>query len=249
MEKQKIIHFLCDCRIGVLLLVLLFSTFAMPQNASAAVPAGYSEYYIPGGTDQLFQILKEIDNDPNLGTALGGGGTCIGADCNRMHNVTTVSIASDGVTVYYDHWENGYGTGNTGYDEIYVANAGDVLTFESGNILVPRSPAATCPGSTNPNGATSACYDGRDRMYVAGGAVSVAQAFWPEVTGTVFANAWEVYPVKPYQINYTIPVGEDLSGAPLNYTDFTQVFVIVQATQDNTNVQINEPRFAGVELM
>ena len=232
----------------VFVLIFLVSTFAVstPEAAQAAA-AGFSEYYIPGSTDQLFQILKDIDNDPDLGNALGGGGTCTTAPCNRMHNVITVSISADNVTVYYDHWENGYGTGSTGIDETYLVNKGDVLTFESANILVPRNAGDTCT-STNANGAATACYDGRDRIYVAGGVVSVAEAFWPEVTQTVFANAWEVYPVKPYQTDYTIPVGEDLSGGPLNYIDFTQAFVIVQATQDATNVQIDNPATAGVEV-
>ena len=228
------------------LFILVMSSVFTPRPVHAA-PAGYSEYYLPGSTDQLFQILKDIDNDPDLGNALGGGGTCTAAPCNRMHNVVTVSISTDNVTVYYDHWENGYGTGSTGIDETYIVHKGDVLTFESSNIIVPRNAANTCT-STNINGASAACYDGRDRIYVAGGAVTVAEAFWPEVTGTVFANAWEVYPVKPYQSSYTIPVGEDLSGAPLNYTDFDQVFVIAQATQDNTNIQIDNPATAGVEL-
>jgi len=247
MKKQALIPLLHFSRTVVFLLIFLFSTFAIPQSVSAAVPAGFSEYYIPGSTDQLFRILKDIDNDPDLGDAFGGGGTCNTGDCNNMHNVTTVSVSSDGVTVYYDHWENGYGTGSAGSDETYVANRGDVLTFESSDISVPRNVADTC-ASTNPNGASNACYDGRDRIYVAGGAVSVAQAFWPEVTGTVFANAWEVYPIKPYQRNYTIPAGEDLAGAPLNYRDFVQVFVIVQATQNNTNIQINDPGSPGVEV-
>jgi LPXTG-site transpeptidase (sortase) family protein len=251
MSKQKFSRFLHASRLVLLVIVFLLSTFVALQDASAAVPAGYSEYFIPGGTDQLFALLRDIDNDPELGNAnvLGTSvGTCTTGTipaggvgpCNYMHNVTTISISSDGVTVYYDHWENGYGSGSVGYDEIYVANNGDVLTFESGDILVPRNAADTCT-SSNPNGATNVCYDGRDRLYIAGGAVSVAQAFWPEATGTVFANAWEVYPIKPYQINYTIPVGEDLAIAPFSYTDFNQVFVIVQATQDNTNVQINDP--------
>jgi len=230
----------------LLLLILVTPSAFTPQQVHAA-PAGYSEYYLPGSTDQLFQILKDIDNDPDLGNALGGGGTCTAAPCNRIHNVVTVSISTDSVTVYYDHWENGYGTGSTGIDETYVVNKGDVLTFESANIIVPRNSASTCT-STNFNGASTACYDGGDRIYVAGGAVSVAETFWPEVTGTVFANAWEVYPVKPYQSNYTLPVGENLAGGPLNYTDFSQVFVIVQATQDNTNIQIDNPAVAGVEV-
>jgi len=229
------------------LIIFLLSTFVVPNTNAHAAAAGFSEYYIPGSTDQLFQILKDIDNDPDLGNALGGGGTCTAAPCNRMHNVITVSVSTDNVTVYYDHWENGYGTGSTGNDEVYVVNKGDVLTFESSNIPVPRNAADTCV-STNNNGASTSCYDGRDRIYVAGGAVSVAQSFWPEVTQTVFANAWEVYPIKPYQTSYTIPAGEDLSSAPLNYTDFTQVFVIVQATQSNTSVVIDNPATVGNDV-
>jgi hypothetical protein len=57
-----------------LLIILFVSLFASPQTAKAAIPAGYSEYYIPGSTNQLFQILKDIDNDPDIGNALGGGG-------------------------------------------------------------------------------------------------------------------------------------------------------------------------------
>jgi LPXTG-site transpeptidase (sortase) family protein len=247
MKTHAIFRNLSIWRTSILLVIFVCSLFADPDMARAAISAGYSEYYIPGSTNQLFQILKDIDNSPDLGNALGGGGVCTAAPCNRMHNVITISVSADNVTIYYDHWENGYGTGNTGNDETYIANKGDVLTFESANILVPRAAGNTC-ASTNPNGASTACYDGRDRIYTAGGAVSVAEAFWPEVTGTLFANAWEVYPIKPYQTDYTIPVGEDLSGAPTAYTDFEQAFVIVQGTQDGTTVQVDNPGTAGVDL-
>jgi hypothetical protein len=143
----------------VLFLLAFLVSFAItPQKANAAA-AGFSEYYLPGTTDQLFQILKDIDNDPDLGNALGGGGVCVAAPCNRMHNVITVSVSADNVTVYYDHWENGYGAGNVGNDETYIANKGDVLTFESANILVPRNAGDTC-ASTNPNGASTAWWRG-----------------------------------------------------------------------------------------
>ena len=232
----------------ILLLVFVVSTFAtLDAKPVQAAAAGFSEYYIPGSVDQLFQILKDIDNNPDLGNALGGGGTCTVAPCNRLHNVITITVASDGTTIYYDHWENGYGTGSIGADETYIVNRGDVLVFDSPDIPVPRAAGDTCV-STNPNGNSTSCYDGRDRIYVAGGGVSVAQAFWPEVTGTVFSNAWEVYPVKPYETHYTIPVGEDLSGAPLNYTDFTQTYLIVQATQDNTAIQIDDPGTVGIDV-
>jgi LPXTG-site transpeptidase (sortase) family protein len=220
---------------------VLFSVFAMPFTVQAANAA---EYYIPGSTDQLFQILQDIDNDPDLGNAFGGG-TCTASPCNRMHNVITVIVDQDNAQVYYDHWENGYKTGAAG-DETYPAHKGSVLTFESSDILVPRSPGATC-ASHNPYGNSTACYDGRDRIYVTGG-VSVAEAFWPERTGTVYANAWDIYPIRALQQNYTVPVGEDLALPPTNYIDFDEVFVIAQAVQNGTNVQINDPSSVGVEV-
>lgn len=237
-----------------LMLVIIFSLIATlfgPLPAQAA-PAGYSEYFIPGSTDQLFRILQDIDNNPQLGNAFGVGTCATGivpgggvGGCNYMRNVITVSVTTNGTTIYYDHWENGYSAANAG-DEVYIANNGDVLVFESANIQVPRAAGNTCL-STNRNGASTACYDGRDRLYVAGGAVAVAQAFWPEVTATVYANAWEVYPVKPYQTSYTIPVGEDLF-TNFGYADFRNVYVIVLAARDGTNLQINDPLTPGVDV-
>ncbi len=236
-----------------MLVVILSLLVSMLGSFSArAATAGYSEYFIPGSIDQLFRILQDIDNSPELGNAFGIGTCATGVvpaggvgGCNYMHNVVTVSVTSDGTTIYYDQWENGYGTANAG-DEVYLADQGEVLVFESGNIQVPRAAGNTCL-STNPNGASTACYDGRDRIYVAGGAVAVAQAFWPEATATVYANAWEVYPVKPYQTSYTIPVGEDLF-TNLGYADFENVYVIVMAAVDGTNIQINDPLTPGVDV-
>lgn len=231
-------------RIGLVFTLVIFivlSAFATPAIAQVANTA---EYYIPGGTDQLFQILQDIDNDPELGNAFGVG-SCTASPCNRMHNVITVIVDQDNAEVFYDHWENGYMAGASG-DETYIVHKGDVLTFESFNILVPRSAGNTC-NSTNPSGASTACYDGRDRIYASGG-VFVVEAFWPEVTQTVFANAWEIYPVYALENSYIVPVGENLALPPTSYLDFDQAFVIVQALQDGTNVQVNDPATAGVEV-
>jgi LPXTG-site transpeptidase (sortase) family protein len=220
--------------------LLLLSPIAPRRPVQAEVPAGESEYFIPGFSQNLLDILRNIDNNPAVG--------------NNLHNVITVSVGGDNTTIYYDHWENGYSTGAAG-DEVYHANKGDILTFESPSIPSnPRGSSLTaCSGSVfpaggSPGGQPNYCYDGRDRIYVVGGAVSVAQAFWPTSNGTVFANAWEVYPVKPYETSYTIPVGEDLYGAPKNYLDFQYAFVIAQAAEDGTTLQIDDPRTAGVDL-
>jgi LPXTG-site transpeptidase (sortase) family protein len=212
-------------RTAIIVLALMMPFVVETGIPAHALAAGFSEYYIPGGADQLYAILA--DND-------------IGIAGNNLHSVITIPIAVDGVTVYYDHWENGYLTGAAG-DEVYTANRGQVLTFESPT--VPANPRGTsmvaCAGSTNPNGATTNCYDGRDRIYVAGGAVAVAQAFWPSTTGPVYANAWEIYPTNSLMASYDIPVGVDLYGAPRNYLDFQNVYVLVQATQDGTSITID----------
>jgi uncharacterized repeat protein (TIGR01451 family) len=244
---QRVIHAISDPRYRRLrqvlaglavLSLLLISPITPSQPVQAEVPAGESEYFIPGFSQDLRTILVDIDNDPVI--------------TNTMHNVITVSVGGDNTTVYYDHWENGYGTLATGYDERYTANKGDILTFESP--AIPSNPRGgsldSCPGSVfpaggSPGGQSNYCYDGRDRVYTVGGAVSVAQAFWPTSSGTVFANAWEIYPVKPYETSYVIPVGEDLYPA---YQDFEQVFVIAQATTAGTTITINDPRTVGVDV-
>ena len=239
---KKCVCFLRICLRIVVVLVVLLQVLALvpPQPVKAAVVAGFSEYFIPGFSDDLMEILDDIEVNQAVGT--------------QLTNLVTISVGGD-VTLYYDHWENGLGSA-TSADETYTASKGDVLTFKSTSIPYPRDGGGTaavddCTGSTYPSGGTGGstdnCYDGRDRIYVAGGAVSVAQAFWPTVLNTNFANAWEVYPVKPYQTLYTIPVGEDLLGSG-SFADFREVFVMVQATTDDTGIEIDDPGAAGVEV-
>jgi uncharacterized repeat protein (TIGR01451 family)/fimbrial isopeptide formation D2 family protein len=187
----------------------------------ADAPAGYSEYFIPGDENLLADIWA------NIGTA---GGVPANGNNARRHTVISVVAWTPNTTVYYDHWEDGYDfdpNNPSTADETYtLTNRGDSRTFESTNIPV------------NPRG-TATYYDGRDRIYVAGGAVSVTRETWIDYVGTVFMSAWEVYPVKPQMTTYILPFGEDLAAAPRNYTSFDRVFTLVQATKDNTTVTVD----------
>jgi len=72
---------------------------------------------------------------------------------------------------------------------------------------------------------------------------------WTEALGTVFADAWEVYPIQAWETNYTIPVGENLAAAPptgLSYKDFTYVYALVMSSTDGNNVQITDPAGPGL---
>ncbi|MGH2618942.1 MAG: sortase [Anaerolineales bacterium] len=211
--------------LGLAVIALALGGLATPAHAQSA--AGYSEFYIPGATQQMWDIFENLDNNPDLVEASG------------MHNVTAVTATLDSTTIYYDHWEDGYDFDPANpaatADESYVLNSGDVQEFESSNIPV------------DPRG-TATFYDGRDRIFVAGGPVTVTGAHWPESIGTVFSLAWEIYPTKPFLTNYTIPVGQDLAGAPNNYIDFTRAYVIVQSTTDNNTVVVDDPSTGPVDL-
>ncbi len=217
-----------------ILLLLACSTYS-----HAAAPAGYSEYYIPGDENQMANIWA------NIGTAGGTAGAPVVVSGANAARHTTISVVawSDNTTVYYDHWENCKGTAlgsggcTNGYnfdpndpstaDETYTLNKGESHIFESNNIPV------------NPRG-TGQYYDGGDRIYVAGGAVSVSRMSWIDDVGTVFSIAMEVYPVKPQMTTYILPFGEDLYASDSTvFRSFDRVYALVQATQDNTEVQFD----------
>ena len=153
----------------------------------------------------------------------------------NTHMVINVTAWADNTTIYYDHWEYAYEfdpdnpdaniVANGGHvEKIVLARAGDKYTFESANIAVPRNAGVVV-------------YDGRDRIYAVGGAVTVTRASWLEGRGVGNqAVAWEIYPVKPQITTYVLPFGENLSGMSL---DFQKVYVLIQATENNTTFTVD----------
>lgn len=219
-----------------LILILLVVLVSPYLNAQAAVPAGYSEYFVPGGTDQLWGIFEDNDNSPDL------------AEGSGMHAVIAVTAGSDSTTIYYDHWENGYDADG---DEVYTVNKSDVTIFESSNIpVIPRGTDMDACTAESPNtlaGTANRCYDGRDRILVAGGAATVTRAAWPESVGTVYALSWELIPTKPFLTDYTLPIGVDLN-TDKGYNDFANAYVIVLSTEDGNSITIDDPSTVGVDV-
>ncbi len=89
--------------IGLAAIALLMGFGFNLAPARADTPTGYQEYFIPGGEEQLWDIFVDMDNfdedqpDDQLDEDAG------------MHAVISVVAGADSTTVYYDHWENGYG--------------------------------------------------------------------------------------------------------------------------------------------
>ena len=214
----------------VVALILLAAGTALGQAT-----AGYSEYYLPGDELNMYYIFDDLDDN--------------GAGATGMHSVTSVVAWSASTTVYYDHWENGYNfdpaqPGTTADETVTLAAQGDLQTFESSNVPsggpppAARNPAATCPGQGNPG---DRCYDGGDRLYIAGGPVTVTRAVWMEARGAGNqGDAWEVYPVQPQLTTYILPFGENNYATSATYfTGFERVYALVQATADNTTVTVD----------
>jgi len=147
-----------------------------------------------------------------------------------MHYVVGVTASADNTTVYYDHWETAGFTSGAAGDEIVPLNKGQVHFFESSNV----------PG--NPRG-TAEFYDGGDRIYVAGSLLQLVVSIWPESPGTVFTDAWEVYPLQAWEASYVVPVGENLSAT---YSDFTKVWALVQSASDGNSITITDPSGPGL---
>ncbi len=212
------VYFSKNWQCWLLLFALVISLYIPSAPVKAAATSGYLEYFIAGGEEQMWGVF--FDLDPYL------------LDVNQgMRAVISFTATSADTLLYYDHWEDGYDFdpgSPASADESYTLARGEVKIFTSANIPV------------NPRGSNT-YYDGRDRVLVVGGMPAVSRVSWPESAGTLFAQAWEVFPTKPYQNQYTLPVGEDLAGAPTYYTDFTKSYLIVQSTAANNRVQIDDP--------
>ena len=231
--------------VSVCVLGIVLSTASSGLCASSS---GYSQFFIPGDEALLMQVLDEIGANDQRG--ING----------YMHSVITLTVWADDTTVYYDHWENGYGFDPdfpvSTADETYsLSNRGDSRVFQSQNIPTYNTvaggvygrdptdsdsyPIVDFPEADPPTNYpyNNYYYDGQDRIYVAGGAATVSRAGWTESADTLLAVAWEVYPVRPQLTTYILPFGEDLVAS--GYDDFERVFAMVQATQDGTMIQVD----------
>ena len=192
--------------------VLAFSVMGLLAQPVAALPAGFQEFFTPMPADLTQDIFVNIDNDP--------------AVSNGMHYVVGVTASADNTMLYYDHWEDGYEyPGSPGYpDEQVALSKGQVYKFESSNI--PSSPRGTAQ-----------YYDGGDRIFVSGSLLQLVVSTWPESPGTVFTDAWEVYPVQAWENQYVVPVGEAITG---DNGDFDKVWIEVMSGSDGNSITVTD---------
>lgn len=201
----------------------------MMSTAAFAAGAGYSTFFIPGDEDLLAFALNDLRPD--------------GDTEDTMHSLVAVTAWAPNTIVVVDHWEDGYeydiNDPSSSFDEYFtLAVAGEALLFEDSAIPLGRTvnPDPTFCDGTPENNDSACAVDGRDILYVIGTSATVTRGTWLESGNTFQALAWEVYPVRPQLIKYILPFGEEL--AP-TLDDFDRVYALVQATSDNTVLQID----------
>jgi len=184
----------------------------MVSPNAQALPAGIQEFFTPLPSSLTRDIFDDIYSSVG--------------DSEQMHYVVSIIATTDTTTIYYDHWENGYSTGATG-DVSATLNRGQSWIREND---VP----------SNPRG-TSTFFDGGDRIFTVGGPVQVVVSTWGATTGTVLADAWEVYPVQAWEGGtnaYVIPVGDELANDPPDYNDFQTVWIQVMSGSNSNTITI-----------
>lgn len=217
---------------------LVATSLVCGVSGRADTPAGVSEYLVPFDEDVFAYVTSRVTN-----------ATIDPASTSRAS--VDVTAWSAPVRVYYDHWENGYALDPvtlTGADEVYDLNVGQTLSFLSLTVPRPRTgadgngyvgAAGNCtaqapPGTPVSRSTPDYCYDGRDRFVTVGGATTVTRGGWLEATDIHAAVGEEVYPLAPQLIKYILPFGEDATRI-----DYERIVVVVQATEDDTTIQID----------
>ena len=217
--------------VAVQLAAALTLVVGTATQASAGPPTAMTGY-VPLPADMMQGAFESIN---------------AGADTTLDYTVG-ITNASDGATITYDHWEDGYeadisnpvqattrvwGDGNAGNGDastVCSTCAGDLLT--SGDVFVLRNDITT------PRDPAQIRWDGRDKVGSTRG-FSLTAGGWTKPLGSVLAAAVSAFDTSRWGKAYIVPVGQNTpfpagSTPPFEYTGAS-----IMAAQPNTAVQVD----------
>lgn len=208
------------------------ASLAARQAAAQDTPAGIQEYFVLGRASQVHDFFQAVS------TAEGGG-----ALQPAMISIITLTATTNGQTIYYDHWEDGYEADIfhplQASTEVFTRNRGQVISLKSDGSAGGIN--AVIPIPRNPNDLR---YDGGDRIVSLGGPISLAHATWPQ-NNVYIGDAWEMYSRQAVEgfLTFRIPVGRNSytshGGNTGTFAPFKHTELQVAAFEDNTRVLIN----------
>ena len=168
---------------------------------------------------------------------------------SNIEVIISVAVQNQSSVIYYDHWEDGLEGNLTSPSQLSTEIWGDndpsngippgfsTDVLRAGDVVVLRNIVKL------PRDRTKFFFDGGDVLTSTGGALAVSLTFWterPPGPGSLFTDAWELYPTNRWGTEYVIPIGENLAGTgPNQRLAWEVVGLNVEAVLDGTTVQLD----------
>ena len=210
---------------------------------SIAAPAVVEEYFIPFDEDDILTASENAYTDGSPANCNGGASR---DPISPIRSFLSFVVGEDNTEIVFDHWEDGFETipNIKSQSSTLIWGDGDLTNGVApghADDLLDRGDVVT----VNTNVATTTRqsvvdFDGGDR-FVTSGSLSVTRSGWATQSETLMAGATEVYPTAAWGSSFKLPVGEDyvMVGNSLNNNRFEYTAATIQASQDNTQLQID----------
>jgi hypothetical protein len=191
-------------------------------------------YYIPYPENEAYDVL------------LASGNTTMPS--NNLRTIISIKVPYSGMTIVWDHWEDGYeanplnptqsttqvwGDGNP-YNGIAPGYPSDIIPV-SGNIVLDNTMPA------NPRNPANRFYDGKDKL-VSNGQLAITQVTGEPERMPVQAIKTNVTSTYDFGQSFTIPLGENFPSRDFRYTA-----LFIRASEDNTKVSIDKDNNGTLE--
>jgi hypothetical protein len=205
-----------------------------PVLAEASAGSVVQQHFVPMRERDVYDSLRAINS--SVGTLIW--------------SIVSITATTDGTTVYYDHWEDGYDSVTTtpgSTSRTITLNAGQTFIFRN---LVDLTKVGTLGnydlngnGNTTDAGETNTYYaDGRD-LISSTAPVSVVRAAWAANPGSVLAGAVNVIDTSAAGTSFRAPVGQNTvtaaTDSPSNRLfEYSSLHIV--AYSNNTRVRIDK---------
>lgn len=222
----------------------IVSSWWLVERASAQV----------GRTDAFTFFIPYASEELLAQFAAGNNSVAQMTDLSIQTNIS-IPIHRAGTVIYYDHWEDGYeieltlpiqpstqiwGDGDLSNGVApTVRDQGGGDSLQNDDVIVLKNQVLLPNGLRDPS---VIYYDGGDVLTALGGSIAVTEVAWPLegntlFPGSLYTDAWELYPTSRWGRLHIVPVGEDL--APLR-PGFQVTGINIQAAQPDTDITISD---------
>jgi hypothetical protein len=219
-------------------------TSPTPLCATATVIVTIDPTIIDACSDAVKQQIYYLpypEQDARLALIASTGASWLPIPSNNIRTIVSIKVPYPGMTMVWDHWEDGYESNpdnpvqsttlvwgdNNPYNGIAPGYPDDVLPSGAAIVLDNTIPA-------NPRVSSNIFYDGKDKI-ISSGAITVTQVSGEPSIIFVQCMKTNVTPVQYFGESFTIPVGQNF-----NSQDFAYTALFIRASENNTTLNIDK---------